>query len=94
MIQTWWRSYFKTPGRRVFWMVPRSFTDQTLPLVLDPTPKSIVRVMVGRAELLTPSFERQLLEEYRDTESKSDFRSGYRFGPAYLARMEALEAAK
>ena len=94
MIQTWWRSYFKTPGRRVFWVVPRAFTDQTLPLTLEPTPKSVVRVMVGRAELLTPSFERQLLEEYRDAESKSDFHAWDRFGPAYAARMEALEAAK
>ena len=50
--------------------------------------------MVGRAELLTPSFERQLLEEYRDAESKSDFHAWDRFGPAYAARMEALEAAK
>jgi hypothetical protein len=93
MVQTWWASYFKTPGLRVFWIVPRAFTDQVLPIALDPRPESLVRVLVGRAEVLTPSFERSLRREYREAGDPEAFRSWDRFGLAYRERVEALEAA-
>ena len=47
----------------MLYVLPRSWTDQTLPLNLEPAPRSLVRVMVGRAEVLTPIFENQLVQK-------------------------------
>lgn len=53
LLNTWELSYFKSAGRRVFFMVPRSWTDFYLSLTVS-TPAEITRVMVGRIELVTP----------------------------------------
>ncbi|MDB6110406.1 MAG: hypothetical protein JWR69_2156 [Pedosphaera sp.] len=53
LLNTWESSYFKSAGLRVFFMVPRAWTDFYLPLKLS-TPAEITRVMVGRIELETP----------------------------------------
>src|SRR5581483_4576538 len=52
MVKTWDNSWFTEPGVRVLYMLPRAWTDQTLPMSIDPKPKELVRVMVGRAELI------------------------------------------
>jgi hypothetical protein len=51
MIATWRDSWFED-GTRVFYIVPPSTVDAVLPLSVNPAPKSIVRVFVGRAELI------------------------------------------
>jgi hypothetical protein len=56
MIATWRGSWFE-PGLRVFYVVPSKTTDAVLPLTLDPAPSELVRVLVGRAEILTPEME-------------------------------------
>src|SRR5262249_18604828 len=53
MLNTWQRSYFQGVGQRVFFMVPRQWTDATLPLKLS-VPCELTRVMIGRIELITP----------------------------------------
>jgi hypothetical protein len=53
MLETWRRAYFHSPGLRVFYVVPRAWTDHTLPLELS-APAQIERVMVGRIELISP----------------------------------------
>jgi hypothetical protein len=53
LLNTWELSYFKSPGRRVFFLVPREWTDFYLPLEIS-RPADINRVMVGRIELVTP----------------------------------------
>jgi hypothetical protein len=61
----------------VLYVLPRPWTDATLPLRLDPTPDELVRVMVGRAELLTPSREWEFLRQtvrYADTEEPAERR--------------------
>lgn len=60
MLQTWWGSYFERPGLRAFWIVPENFTTGILPLTVQPSPRKQVRVLVGRSELLTRSFEQEL----------------------------------
>lgn len=60
MTQTWQDSWFNEEGLRVLYVLPRQWTDQILPLTINPAPKEIVRVMVGRAEMITPTMERQL----------------------------------
>jgi hypothetical protein len=62
MVRTWDESWFGEPGIRVFYVLPRVWTDRVLPLKLTPAPKEVVRVMVGRAELLTPEMEWNLMK--------------------------------
>ena len=54
MLATWGDSWFEE-GTRIFYIVPRSAVDATLPLDISPTPASIVRVFVGRVELISPA---------------------------------------
>ena len=60
MVDTWRDSWFAEEGDRVLYILPRAWTDQTLPLTLEPKPSNLVRVMVGRAEILAPKVEQHL----------------------------------
>jgi hypothetical protein len=53
MLRTWELSYFKSPGLRFFYIVPRQWVDATLPLKITGAPVEITRVMVGRIELIS-----------------------------------------
>ncbi|MFC5050619.1 hypothetical protein ACFPK9_08340 [Rubritalea spongiae] len=88
MIRTWWKSYFNKPGLRVFWVVPSHDLEKILPLTLTPQPEKAVRVMVGRADILRPSFEQSLVK----TVGKSSFQpyETDRFQLAYKQRLEQL----
>jgi len=63
MVQTWQDSWFSEEGLRVLYIIPRKWADQVLPLALSPAPRELVRVMVGRAEMITPAMEWQLLKQ-------------------------------
>ena len=56
MIKTWRDSWFEE-GMRIFYILPRGITDSTLPLQIDPQPAELVRVLVGRTEVITPEME-------------------------------------
>jgi hypothetical protein len=56
MVKTWEDSWFED-GARVLYMVPSKRVDEVLPLTLDPKPAGLVRVFVGRAEVVTPELE-------------------------------------
>ena len=56
MIRTWRNSWFEE-GLRVFYVVPSEVTDSVLPLTIDPRPAELVRVLVGRIEVITPEME-------------------------------------
>lgn len=62
MIATWKDSWFEE-GLRVFYILPRAATDEVLPLRVQPVPKEIVRVMVGRAEVITPEMEKDVRKQ-------------------------------
>lgn len=52
LLKTWSWAYFRSPGLRLFFLVPRVWTDQRLPLEASASlPTRIERVMVGRIEL-------------------------------------------
>ena len=59
LLGTWKQSYFQTPGLRLFYLLPREWTDRALPMRLSQE-ADIVRTMVGRVEIVTPE-QRQLL---------------------------------
>jgi hypothetical protein len=69
MVNTWRSSYFASEGVRVLCVLPQSWTDRFIPLTVDPEPRKVVRVMVGRVELLTPDRERLAERAVRDLAS-------------------------
>jgi len=54
MVETWSDSWFEE-GTRLIYIVPRGFIDSVLPLSINPAPRQIVRVFVGRFEIVTPA---------------------------------------
>jgi hypothetical protein len=64
MVNTWRDSWFEENGLRVLYTLPHAWTDRTLPLTLDPKPRELVRVMVGRAEVFTPATEKKLSDAF------------------------------
>jgi hypothetical protein len=54
MLETWKDSWFEE-GSRLIYIVPRGFLDNVLRLTIDPAPGQIVRVFVGRLEVITPA---------------------------------------
>jgi hypothetical protein len=67
LLSTWQRSYFASPGLRVFYLVPRVWTDHYLPLSLSRD-AAIDRVMIGRLELIGDE-QRALLDRLSKTAS-------------------------
>jgi hypothetical protein len=65
LLSTWQKSYFASPGLRVFYLVPRVWTDYYLPLSLS-TSADVERVMIGRLELISDE-QRALLSRLADT---------------------------
>jgi hypothetical protein len=59
MLKTWELSYFRSPGTRVFYLVPPEWVEERLPLKLS-FPAAVTRVMVGRIELYTEAQENTL----------------------------------
>jgi hypothetical protein len=81
MLKTWDKSYFQHEGLKVFWIVPPAFTESVMPLQINPKPKVIKRVLVGRSEILSPEFEKELSEmgpaAFRDNYSQDRFYLAY-----------------
>ena len=64
MLATWRRAYFTSPGLRLFFIVPKTWTDAVLPLTISQRCE-IQRVMMARMELVSPE-QRTLLAALRD----------------------------
>jgi hypothetical protein len=90
MTNTWAKSYFKTPGLRVLYILPRSETDQILPLHLNPTPQSLIRTLVGRVEVMRDTDEQALLTAIHLNGDSIDLTSLGRFAEAKLRRVLSL----
>ncbi len=54
LLATWQESYFKAAGQRLFFLVPRPWTDRYLPVTVTPS-APIARAMMGRIELVSPA---------------------------------------
>jgi hypothetical protein len=52
MVETWRDTWFE-PGVRIFYLLPQAVVDELLPLRIEPAPRAIVRVFVGRLDLHT-----------------------------------------
>jgi hypothetical protein len=60
MVKTWSAAWFGEEGTRVLYLLPGRLTEELLPLRVEPKPTSLVRVLVGRHDLLTPEREKQI----------------------------------
>ena len=54
LLNTWDASYFQAPGQRLFFLVPRGWTDRVLPLSIS-VPAVVTRSMMGRIEVVSPA---------------------------------------
>ncbi len=79
MIKSWRDSWFEE-GLRVFYVLPRAKTDEILPLTIEPKPEEVVRVLVGRAEIITPEMEKDVKTQV-----------GYLHSPSRQVREEAMK---
>src|SRR4030095_15979987 len=70
MIKTWRSSWFEE-GLRVFYVLPRGITDATLPLRIDPQPAELVRVLIGRTEVITPEKQKAVKKDVSRLNSPS-----------------------
>ncbi|MEZ0225032.1 MAG: hypothetical protein ACAH83_10795 [Alphaproteobacteria bacterium] len=66
MVNTWEYSYFKSPGQRLFYIVPKEWVNLVLPMKVS-VPADITRVMVGRIELVHPRQQEALSEMKRSS---------------------------
>lgn len=82
LLNTWYNGYFIEGGLKAFWILPRAQVDRILPLDVQPLPDSLARVIVGRSEILTPEFERELFHA-RDVDSLGAYKN-QKYYQAYL----------
>lgn len=88
IVKTWQRSYFETPGLRILYLVPSSLTDAVLPLTLEPAPGALVRVLVGRQDVLLPADEARAERTVRRAASMEEARGELgRFAEPIVRRM-------
>jgi len=59
MVETWRQSWFED-GSRLFYVMPAGFINKILPLTIHPAPAQMVRVFVGRLEIVTPTTAREV----------------------------------
>jgi len=104
MVKTWNDAWFGEEGVRVLYLLPRKWTDEILPLKLRPQPREVVRVMVGRAEIIPPQLQQELAVQFKlsnegDAKAKERLQGYYRkldrfSGPALRLAHDLLEREK
>jgi hypothetical protein len=86
LLSTWQQAYFTSPGLRLFYTVPREWTDYYLPLTISGNPQ-ITRVMIGRIELISDA-QRGLLNRLAQTPvSKGDWLSKFQNDPVAVKQL-------
>jgi hypothetical protein len=64
MLNTWRSSWFEE-GLRLFYIMPRKTTDTVLSLNINPQPTTLVRVLIGRTEMVTPEMENNVTAQLK-----------------------------
>ena len=99
MVNTWQKSYFRTPGLRVLYVLPREWTDRLLPLQIQPEPNQLIRTLVGRVEVMTRAEEQGLLARLETARvaggnGQIELQSLGRFAEAKLRRVGQVAASQ
>lgn len=63
MIDTWENGYLSVPGLRLLYILPSHEVHRLLPLELTPAPADVVRVFVGRLEVMLDTDEVDLMNK-------------------------------
>ena len=97
MVSTWKRQWFGTPGVRVLYLMPQTWTDAAIPLTITPPPDEALRVMMIRVEVITPELEQvdatmaKLLGDAKgEGEAQAYFHALGRFAEPRLRRALAI----
>ncbi len=94
MVNTWKRQWFRTPGARLLYVIPQSWTESSIPLTIVPKPEALLRVMLIRVELITPEQEAADVEAVASfgasSAAQAHFESLGRFAEPRLRRALAL----
>jgi hypothetical protein len=90
MVNTWEKSYFHTPGIRVLYVVPNEDTDNILPLTIKPAPNDLVRVLIGRVEVMTKNQESAYLKVLASEQTIDKTQMFGRFYEPKLRRLEQI----
>ncbi len=89
MVATWKDQWFED-GLRVFFVMPRAATDAALPITISPQPDSLVRVLVGRVEVITPEKEKEVAAEITAGTTMAALRKAHgRFAEPIVKRLLA-----
>jgi len=75
MIETWRDSWFEE-GTRLLYLIPRASVDAILPLDIEPRPAEVVRVFVGRLEIIT----HEILTEVESALRRNDLSASRKHG--------------
>ena len=70
MVDTWRDSWFEE-GSRLFYFVPRETIDAILPIDITPAPSALVRVFVGRLELVTAATRGDVSDALASNDSRT-----------------------
>lgn len=97
MVSTWKRQWFGTPGVRVLYLMPQSWTDAAIPLSMTPAPEEMLRVMMIRVEVITPELEqvdakmaKLLAQPKNEAQGQAHFDALGRFAEPRLRRALAI----
>ena len=80
MVETWRDSWFEE-GTRVFYILPVQAVDAILPLAINPAPKGVARVFVGRSEVITPAMVESVKYALNEADQTLLARYGRFLGP-------------
>ena len=91
LANTWEKSYFRSPGVRVLYIVPRAETERILPLKFSPKPDALVRTLVGRVEVMTLDQEESYMDLLAHVDGELDLLQVFgRFHEPKLRRLLSL----
>lgn len=96
MVKTWQKDWFHEEGTRVLYFLPRTLTDACLPMQVTPKPAKLVRVLVGRHDVITPEDEQRLdhlLQKQREYDTLSRKLGRYRWA-AESAAYQRIDKAR
>lgn len=92
MVNSWRNSWFAEEGTRLLYMVPQRITDELLPLEVSPQPDEVVRVLVGRMEIMSPEDETRIQEiVHRSAAGRAEDGGADGAAPAGSRRLAAFE---